>query len=80
MGEMTGKGLTRVVMLNNTVYEVKETPDNIRTTCRQTCSDDFIRVMDKTNQILYLKKEHITTIIEDIRVLMEAFDYELHVG
>lgn len=31
MGEMTGKGLTRVVMLNNTVYEVKETPDNIRT-------------------------------------------------
>lgn len=61
MGEMTGKGLTRVVMLNNTVYEVKETPDNIRTTCRQTCSDDFIRVMDKTNQILYLKKEYITT-------------------
>lgn len=43
MGEMTGKGLTRVVMLNNTVYEVKETPDNIRTTCRQTCSDDFHR-------------------------------------
>lgn len=22
MGEMTGKGLTRIVMLNNTVYEV----------------------------------------------------------
>ena len=39
MGEMTGKGLTRVVMLNNTVYEVKETPDNIRTTCRRTLTN-----------------------------------------
>lgn len=32
MDVKTGKGLTRVVLLNNTIYQVRETPDKIMQT------------------------------------------------
>lgn len=55
---MTEKGLTRIVLLNNTAYQVRETPDKIM----QISANPWVRVTDEHGQTLQIRKDYITTL------------------
>lgn len=56
--ERKKKGLTRIVLLNNTVYQVRETPDKIM----QISANPWVRVTDEHGQTLQIRKDYITTL------------------
>lgn len=57
MDAKTGKGLTKVVLLNNTIYQVRETPDKI-----MQIANPWVRVTDEHGQTLQIRKDYITTL------------------
>lgn len=57
MDVKTGKGLTKIVLLNNTLYYVQETPEKIIQT-----ANPWVRVTDEHGQILQIRKDYITTL------------------